>query len=99
MGGLPRRGPRSRWGRAAEFVYLGLFFFNFCCSCLTITAMAVKDTSTDSTQRECGAEERHQIAPMSHPIAILSAILLGSQEHPQGKTPETKASMPAGRDH
>lgn len=26
MGGLPRRGPRSRWGRAAEFVYLGLFF-------------------------------------------------------------------------
>lgn len=26
MGGLPQEGPRSRWGRAVEFVYLGLFF-------------------------------------------------------------------------
>lgn len=86
----------SRWGRAGKFVYLGLFFPY--CSCLTITAVAVKDTSTDSTQRERGTERRHQIALMSHPIAIMSPILLGRQVHPQGKPPETNASTPAGRD-
>jgi hypothetical protein len=76
MGGLPQEGPRSRWGRAVEFVYLGLFFF--CCSCLAITAVAVKVTSAPKESSEPGGGGWQQIAPMSHPVAIL----LGSQEHP-----------------
>lgn len=71
-----------------EFVYLELFFF--CCSCLTITAVAVKDTSTDNSQKEHGVERRHQIAPMSHRIAIMSPILLGRQERPQRQTPQCR---------
>lgn len=84
-------------GQSCRVCLFGAFFFYDCSSCLTITAVAVKGTSTDSIQRECKAERRHQIAPMSHPIAIMSAIHLGSPEHPQGKLSETNTSMPAGR--
>lgn len=84
-------------GAELKSLFIWGFFFYDCSSCLTITAVAVKGTSTDSVQRECKAERRHQIAPMSHPIATMSAIHLGSPEHPQGKLSETNTSMPAGR--
>lgn len=68
MGGLPQEGPRSRWGRAVEFVYLGLFFF--CCSCLAITAVAVKVTSAPKESSEPGgggvATDSSHVPPSSH---------------------------------
>lgn len=51
--------------------------FFFCLPCLAITAVTVKNTSTDSIQ----GERRHQGAPMSHTMVTMPFILLGRQGH------------------
>lgn len=53
--------------------------------------VTVKNTSTDSTQGQCGAEKRPQVAPMARPIAIMPSTLVKRQEHPPPRrAPEKK---------